>query len=86
MLSTDRTPVIATRCIAMRAPVWQTITLYLLLDRVRAPHWVWIAVAVILGAAWILWADGFRSSYEVDILERRRLRPESDVEHGDARG
>lgn len=44
--------VLSTDCLPWRLPIFPSITLWLLLDRVRAPGWVWGVVGSFMFAIW----------------------------------
>jgi hypothetical protein len=56
----------------MRPPLWITVMLWLLLDRVHASAFVWGVVGVLVLLAWIVWIYDMSTREDVDLLTNRR--------------
>lgn len=51
-----------------RLPVWQTVTLVLVLDRVGVPGWLWGVALALTGVVWVLTYVIHRGEEAVDVL------------------
>lgn len=60
--------VVATKNLPMHPPITLTIACWLLLDRLRAPAWVWGAVGTLLGLIWLI------ALYEIFTQEPTELK------------
>lgn len=74
----------------VRLPVWQTVTMVLVLDRIGAPGWLWGVMLALAGMAWVLAYAVHRGEEAVDVLATKGAPPavapfvttESALEHG----
>lgn len=60
--------VIAHKNMPARVPLWQTVTLVLVLDRFGAPGWLWGVMLALTGMAWALAYVVHRGEEAVDVL------------------
>lgn len=59
----------------MRMPLWPTATLWLLLDRLQMPGWVWGATGLFILTAWGVWINDVRTRETIpldDLLKHRK--------------
>jgi hypothetical protein len=61
--------VIAFKSLPMRPPISLSILLWLLLDRLNAPVWVWSVVGTLLGIVWIISLHEVFTQELVDLKE-----------------
>ena len=62
--------VVSYKCLPSKLPVWQTVTAFLLLDRLNVPQWVWGAVGCFYLLAWIICLFAVINQKQVDIFEK----------------
>lgn len=82
--------VIAHKNMPARVPLWQTVTLVLVLDRFGAPGWLWGVALALTGMAWVLAYVVHRGEEAVDVLAGKDapaaaapfVTTESTLEHG----
>lgn len=53
----------------MRMPVWHTIVLWLLLDRLQVSGYTWGVFWTCAFGVWFLWAYGLVVNIQVDVFE-----------------
>ena len=63
--------VISLKNVPSKPPIWQTVTAFLLLDRLNSPEWVWGAVGVFFLLIWGASIYGMVTQKHVDIFEDR---------------
>lgn len=64
----NRQRVIRRANLPMRMPLWHTLVLYLFLDRLHAPGFVWGAVGLYLALGWGVWIYAQFTESPVDVL------------------
>lgn len=82
--------VISRANLPVRLPVWQTVTMVLVLDRFGAPGWLWGVAVTLVAIQWVLTYVIHRGEEAVDVLATEDAPPaaapfvttESMVEHG----
>lgn len=68
--------VISANNLPFRMPLWQTIALLLLLERLGAPPFVWGVVGVLLLFCWIVFIYDALTRVSVDILTNQKRHRE----------
>jgi len=69
-----RTRVVAYKNLPARLPVWSTITIWLVFDRLKMPGWVWGAAGCLFIILWIVRFIEFWQQVETDIFDFSDLR------------
>lgn len=64
--------VLALSCFPMRMPLFETATLFLVVDRFQSPEWVWGAVGVFVVLLWCAFIYDRVTTEEVDILNPKK--------------
>lgn len=63
--------VIARANLPMRMPLWHSLVLYLFLDHIHAPGWVWGAMGLFLLICWGIWFWALFTDINVNVLANR---------------
>ena len=71
----SRTKVIAGKNLPIRLPITLSILLWLLLDRLGAPSWVWGVVGTLLAIVWIVAIYAVFTQESVELKELSEYPP-----------
>lgn len=69
-----RYKVIGRRCLPTSLPITRTLVAYLILDRFRAPGWLWGCVGTYLAFLWIITIVLMVVETQVDLVELKDSR------------
>jgi hypothetical protein len=72
---------VANANLPMRPPLLLSIVMWLLLDRLAAPGWVWGAVGLFLALVWFVWVWDAATRRAVDILHTQNRRAEEQCKN-----
>lgn len=62
--------VISRKLLPAHIPVWPSVTLYLLLDKLSVPEWVWASVGTLWGLIVIMLIVAMITQESVDIFSK----------------